>query len=638
MTTLNDYLIKLKIPDSDRAALVASYGSLDADTWIEELEIIATALDVDQAPNPPACLCDPWRDMWHDMHSNPGDISNSVKQVSEALGTDLHLAITGLLGRIQQELQTRYQGVKIGSRFSANRARRLGNPLMKPPDPKLVALLEHILTPTKGVTASIRHSNAESALLDWLNDAGKFIRTPEGDLYYLWHSSHTLYELDTERWHAWLHQLTCISPATRPFSVLANACKSAASLNGELKEVVRLAYFDTDTKLLWVSRFDGRVYCLDGDTITLKNNGDGPVIFDDLSIWQPYEPILVKPDKNATDTISTMPKWQKPMYSWAYKIWTQSIFFTELCPTRPILVMLGEKGSGKSMALRLLLRLLFGEYSQVSGVPDKPDAFSVTAAHYHLYAMDNLDTLEPWLQDKLARIATGAQDEYRKLYTSKEMGTLIYRCWIAVTARTPDTLRRDDLADRLLLLQLGRVEDIDRRRESLFLSDVDTLRSEWWGRLLHDLNAVVKELQTNELPITSPLRMADWEALGRLMSIQANQEPLWDDIVAELKKNQDDFLAEGDVVIEAIDAWLNDSSYSSLSIGSNLNKWVTARELHKEAQKSLFGLEKPDSTWPRSVRSFGRRIMNVKNVLEQRYGMEIRLNRTKSLEYWFDNK
>ncbi len=53
-------------------------------------------------------------------------------------------------------------------------------------------------------------------------------------------------------------------------------------------------------------------------------------------------------------------------------------------------------------------------------------------------------------------------DEYRKLYTSKEMGILKYRCWIAVTARTPDTLRRDDLADRLLLLPLNRVEDADR--------------------------------------------------------------------------------------------------------------------------------------------------------------------------------
>ena len=87
---------------------MASYGSLMLTPGLRSLRLLQRTR-CDQAPNPPACLCDPWRDMWHDMHSNPGDIPNSVKQVSEALGTDLHLAITGLLGRIQQELQTRYR-------------------------------------------------------------------------------------------------------------------------------------------------------------------------------------------------------------------------------------------------------------------------------------------------------------------------------------------------------------------------------------------------------------------------------------------------------------------------------------------------------------------------------------------------
>lgn len=637
MTVLDDFLLKLKIPDIDRQVLTATYAGLDADAWIQELEIIASALDVDQAPNPPACLCEPWKTMWYEIHANPEDIAGAVKTVCNGLGKDLNLAVSGLLGRMQQELKLKYQGVKIGSRFTLKRAKRLGNPLMKPPDTKLVSALEYILTPTKGVSADLRHNNAESILLDWLHDEGKFIRTPEGDLFYLFNQTHTLYELDTDRWHAWLHQLTCISPASKSFSVLMNACRSAAALSGELKEVVRLAYYDTKSKILWISRFDGRIYALDGDTIELKNNGDGPVIFDDLNIWQPYEPNLIDPNKHATRQISELPKWHDKKYAWAYHVWLQSIFFTELCPTRPILVLLGEKGSGKSMALRLLLRLLFGEYAQVSGVPDKPDDFSVTAAHYHLYAMDNLDTLEPWLQDKMARIATGAQDEYRKLYTSKEMGTLIYRCWIAVTARTPDTLRRDDLADRLLLLQLGRVDDDDRRRESLFLAETDALRNDWWGRLLHELNHVVKQLQNKPLPETSPLRMADWESLGRLISISENKEPLWDDIVDELKKNQDDFLADGDVVIEAIDAWLNNPIYSPLS-GGNTHRWVDARTLHQESYDTLFSGNKPDSTWPKSVRSFGRRIMNIKSVLEKRYGMQTRVGRTQRLEYWFENK
>ena len=633
--TITAVLAKLNMPIVDQAIILAEYGNLDPDIWQDELELIAMALNTQQPPMGPAPQCDPWRQMWLEMYVNNRPVKDAILEVEKSMNPDLQLAIQGAISAMAQKLGTNYQRLKIGSRFTASRAKRLGNPLMNPPDPKFQEQLEDILTPVKGVSAGTRLANAESFLLTWLDDNGKFIRTPEAELYYLWHDKHRLFELDTEVWHAWLHELTGVNPASTGFAVLSNACKTAAILNSEIKQVVRLAYYDTNTKVLWVSRFDGKVYCLDGDTITERDNGDGPVIFDDLHIWEPYQPNFIDMT-DAMEIVAEIPNWEKRKHSWAYKVWTQSLFFNELCPTKPIMVLLGERGSGKSMALRLLLRLLFGQWSQVSGVPNKSDDFSVTASHYHLYAMDNLDTLEPWLQDKLARISTGAMDEYRKLYTSKDMGILKYRCWIAVTARTPDILRRDDLADRLLLLPLDRVPDDDRKRESLFLTEIDDLRGAWWGDLLTSLNRVVKELQNGDLPSTSALRMADWEALGRLMSEQADKVDLWEEIVVDLKLAQTNFLADGEIVIEAIDSWLNDITQYALT--QNINRWVTARDLYTESQTLLFNGNKPDSDWPRSVKAFGRRLMNIKSILESRYGMKMQENRNHVLEYWFDHK
>jgi len=630
-------LTKLKIPAVDQAELLAEYGTLDGDTWRDELEIIAMAYQVDQPPLPPKLNCSPWREMWIEMVVNNRPVREAITEVCSHMDGALGLAVSSLVSTQGAKLGTNYQRLKLGARFTAARGKRLGNPLMNPPDPKLQDALEDILTPVQGVSANIRLANAESLLLTWLHANGKFIRTPEAELFYLWHQKYRLFELDTERWHAWLHELTGVNPASTGFSVLSNACKSAAILNSEVKQVMRLAYFDQDAKVLWVSRFDGKIYCLDGDTITLRDNGDGAVIFDDLHFWEPYEPDFTNP-QHATEIIADIPNWNKRKHAWAYKVWTQTLFFNELCPTKPMMVLLGEKGSGKSMALRLLLRLLFGQWAQVSGVPAKADDFSVTASHYHLYAMDNLDSMEGWLQDKLARISTGAMDEYRKLYTSKELGILKYRCWIAMTARTPDTLRRDDLSDRLLLLPLNRVDDDDRRRESLFLTEIDALRDAWWGDLLTNLNAVVRELQKGDLPSTSTLRMADWEALGRLMSTQADKVDLWEDIVTDLKLAQNNFLADGEIVIEAVDAWINDTSVSALKIVNNVGRWVTARELYTEAQQLLFGGNKPDSDWPRSVKAFGRRLMNVRSVLKDRYDMESQENRTRILEYRFNRK
>ena len=154
--------------------------------------------------------------------------------------------------------------------------------------------------------------------------------------------------------------------------------------------------------------------------------------------------------------------------------------------------------------------------------------------------------------------------------------------------------------------------------------------------MLTSLNSVVKELQDGDLPAYSTLRMADWEALGRLMSTQADRVDLWDEIVVDLKLAQTNFLADGEIVIEAIDAWLNNSLYSATST-NNLNRWVTAREIYTEAQTTLFNGNKPDSDWPRSVKAVGRRLLNVKSILESRYGMTTQVNH-KQQEYWFDHK
>ena len=119
------------------------------------------------------------------------------------------------------------------------------------------------------------------------------------------------------------------------------------------------------------------------------------------------------------------------------------------------------------------------------------------------------------------------------------------------------------------------------------------------------------------------------------MSIKTDKEDLWDEIVLDLKLAQANFLADGEIVIEAIDAWLNDSTYSATKGGNNLNRWVTARQIYTEAQTTLFNGNKPDSDWPRSVKAFGKRLMNIKSILKDRYDMETREYRNQ-LQYYFN--
>lgn len=610
-TTVTDFAGET-LPGQDAEILRAAFGQYDESTWRADAEAIATAILNNVLPDVPITT-DPWQTLYHAAEENPDQIEDAIY---DALNTQyqgvLQVAIYSYLSLMIQHVATRYNAMKLGAQANQQKQKRITSKLITSPDPGLKRAIENELIPDKR-PAVIRHGNIEALVVDWLARHGKFVASEEG-YYYLYQDEHRLYDIETERWEAFLHRLTGINPSTSAFGLITSAAKTTAIQHAEMVPVVKFAHYDRDTRTLRVSRFDGTVYVLNGDEIKTETNGEGPVLFYDFPTWQPYQ--LDPIDINYLDTISHMPFWKDhaDLYSWLFQVWVQTLFFTELCPTRPIMVFLGEKGSGKSMALRLLMKLLFGPASDISGVPEKPDALTVAAHYYHLYVMDNMDTLDPWMRDKLARISTGATDEYRKLFTSKEMGIIRYRTWLAITARTPDTLRRDDLADRVIILPLKRIPDDQRGRELNFNEWIERNRNAFWFDLLQRLNRIVAELRAGSIPQASPLRMADWEALSRIISQIDNKESLWDEIVNIIKGEQRNFLAEGEVIIEAIEAWLQ--------LPGNLKRWVSARELYNEAQYALFGNNKPDTDWPRSVKSFGWRLKNTADYLKQRFEMK----------------
>lgn len=613
------------LPGRDAEILFVEFGSYDQAVWREDAELIAAAILNNTLPETPV-TSEPWLTLYQAAENEAQRLEDAIYDALNAnYQNELRVAVYSYLSLMIQRVATRYQAMKLGAQANQQKRKRITSRLIESPDAKLKQQIENELIPDKR-PAIIRHQNIEAILVEWLAQRGKFVHSGD-NFYYLYHDGYKLYDLDTERWEAFLHTLTGINPAMSAFGLIASAVKTAASNHAETIPVVKFAHYDRETQVLRVSRFDGMVYALDGETIQTETNGEGPALFYDFPTWKPYQ--LDGDAHNYLEEIAQIPFWKEDpdLYGWIFQVWVRSLFFTELCPTRPILVILGEKGSGKSMALRLLMKLLFGQYADVSGVPEKPDALTVAAHYYHLYVMDNMDTLEPWMRDKLARISTGATDEYRKLFTSKEMGVVHYRTWLAITARTPDTLRRDDLADRVIILPLKRIPDDQRGRELEFTEWVERNRNAFWFNLLNQLNQIVARLRAGSIPMASPLRMADWEALGRIVSQIYDKEDIWDQLVDMIKNEQRGFLADGEVIIEAVETWLGNPM--------NVGRWVTARELYTESQELLFGTNRPDSDWPRSVKSFGWRLKNINDYLKQQFGMKIAETK-KMLKYYFD--
>ena len=472
----------------------------------------------------------------------------------------------------------------------------------------------------KGLPIRVRRELAGDAMLAWLKEHGTFVRSEENKLYYFYEPERKLFSLESEVFRAWLHCLTGVNPASPDFEYLLSDCKTMA-LNSPVRKVVRVAYFDKNTDTLRVSNFAGKVYVLDGREIKTEPNG-ALVLFEDDPNWASYEP--KGGSGNALQwATSDIPNWdgqteeEEAMWALGYKVWCISTFFTELCPTRPILVLTGERGSGKTMVLRLLLKFFFGPRTEVAGVPDRPDAFTAAVAASHIYIMDNMDALVPWLRDKLARLATGGEDYLRKLYTTNDKITVRYRAWVGITSQDPETLRRGDLAERVVILPVRRVSDDMWRPEREFLEQVEIFRDAWWGDVLTILNRVVGYIREHGLPPTAAIRLGDWESLGRVIARVMGEEALWDKFVAGLLAAQAEFLVSEDLILEALAMWCQDEG--------NWGREITTRELYTELTEALFGDGKPSPDWPRSVKAFGRALMEKMPGIARYYNIERRI-------------
>jgi len=173
----------------------------------------------------------------------------------------------------------------------------------------------------------------------------------------------------------------------------------------------------------------------------------------------------------------------------------------------PVVALLGEQGTGKTTASRLLAGVLDPSPAQTRKAPRDVEGWVTAAAGSWLVALDNLSTIQDWLSDALCRAVTGDADVRRRLYTDADLTIFAFRRVVIVNGIDLGAIR-DDLADRLVAVQLTPIGERDR------LLDADLARA-WQvehpailAGLLDLASTVLRRLPT--IRLAGLPRMADY--------------------------------------------------------------------------------------------------------------------------------
>jgi DNA primase RepB-like protein len=361
------------------------------------------------------------------------------------------------------------------------------------------------------------------ALVNEMNRTGLFLQSDNPRRqYYLDDNDAHLYPLvrdDPETRKLFLDRYG-VNAGGSEYQQLLEHCVSQA-MNHPPVPVYRSAFFDKDTKTLYVNRYDNRMYRIDGTEIKLLNNGEDDVLF--------VSPPNATPWRADLNTTAKNP-WEKYVFDCPnivdqegvtvreihhiLRTWLTAMFFRELMPVKPILFMHGEAGSGKTAAFKGINMTLLGPEVGVQDLPTEPDAYDLVVAMSDHVFFDNVDTWKPWLPDKLALTATQYSFMKRRLYTDSVILNYAVSCFIGLTARTPQFLR-DDVAERIIpITVVPYAESGGLVNERTIAERITSHRSDLWGWLLKYLNTIVAHLREHGLPgFTGDFRLADFAAM-----------------------------------------------------------------------------------------------------------------------------
>lgn len=477
------------------------------------------------------------------------------------------------------------------SRFRVHSVRRAGNRLK--PDQCATMVLNTILAIEVGSGSTFLRTASDAEPYLFEGTTRRLIRIHERSeeaLAYLW-----------DRYG--LNSKDAFTP------LIASNLKNFILTRGWIREGRRYAAYSPAQKTLWLSRYVGSAWRIDGSSIDSVWNGRDVFFVDDDGgrPWpdhrMPEIPAEVDPKNSpllklltGINFVAESPSGMSPDdQRRALSAWIFSAAFPDLLPTKPLLLVEGAQGSGKSMAIKLIQHVIHGRPRPMILDKDRPDDFpiqllrSMPIAHF-----DNVDSYIEWLPDKLAAYVTDGKFPKRKLYTDTGEVVIQPQSLVAVATKNPVSFRREDIPDRAVIIRLDRRDGFND--EATFFREIEARSPELYGEWLYWLNRIVARLREigGAPKVHSALRMADFAGILDVVgSVLGWTDTEMQSTIDGMLREQLVFAGETDPVPDLIDRWLVDTKNHGRTIDASdlMNQLnAIAQALDKPRIRSITGL------------------------------------------------
>jgi hypothetical protein len=463
---------------------------------------------------------------------------------------------------------------------------------------------------------------------------GEFVHVQDGRRYYI--PRDTGHPIEVEMSSPALHSLLDVKYSLNQTEVehtyTMGSLMSYTDYLPETAEVGVLSSYDYKSKYAMIHTGRKSVYVVSPDGIEEATNGTYNILFPWDRIVEPFTPSLSSDIDWGTElfSIPNVLNMTTEEAKTVLKVWLLFTLLRDAATSRPILAFFGQPGSGKTSTARRLYAFFYGRHMDVSGATS-PVNYDISTATLPFYCLDNLDTWEKWIPDRLAQSAGKSDIMVRKLYTNQQTVRIKRSAMVCVTAHDPK-FGRADVTDRMLILTLQRFSNmgIAFQDEGQLLNGVIANRNKLWGAVLKDLHKVL----ATPLPLTTDLqlRIQDFARLGEWISIAIGEQELFRQAILSLTNSQRVFnLDEDHILITSLTNWLVKSGGHPKPKGQDDLYREVLSIVAPEDFKTFLMLYKNSST-------FVKRISNLQDTLNSVMDVSFYLDKSGQRVWRFEEK